>query len=569
MKRKNPRGMLPVTAIATIAFVVGCAEGGAERGRPNSQTPNNPMAGATGGAGMGTPGAGGSSAATGAGPGVGSGGAQPGTGGAGTGEPGTPGVVPGIRRLSHTEYDNTVLDVLKTTQVTRTGDAIVSGFGSTFARDNVVDGYDNARAVLAVTPALAAQYRDVAKKLAVEALTGAGLTTLAPCAGGTAETACAASFVSSMGASLFRRPVTGEESTRLTALFDTERTRSDYAASIQQVLEAMLQSPQFLYRSEYGVPGAAGTRVLTSHETASLLSYAFWSAPPDAELLAAASQDQLATPAAREAQARRLMQSPRARVPLERFMTMWTMTDGLATVPKSTEVYPMFDAAMRQATVLAQADFIRKTTWDGDGSLNSLLMGDTGMLSQPWLLTVHSRSDESFPIARGKFVRTRVLCQELPVPPKDLNVMPVPKDPNATTIERFAAHSSSPACSGCHMLIDPVGFGFERYDGIGQYRTMENGKPVDDAGDLTATEDANGPFHGPSELGTRLAASAEVQRCMARQAFRYAMGYTETAAEVTALAPVLSDLKLANNNIRELFVLLAKSDQFVTRTANP
>lgn len=565
MITKTQRGAMLAAALA--AFSSGCAESAPSRGsKPGSNGPG-PVASSSGGAAQGT-GAGGASAVPGAGGGV----AVPGTGGTGSVIPGTPGAIPGIRRLSHTEYDHTVLDTLNTSLVVRTGDAIATGLGSGFARDNIEGGYDNQRAVLAVTASLAGQYRDAAKKLAEEALAGTGLSTLAPCAPGASaaeETTCASGFVNSLGARLFRRPVTAEESARFAVLFDAERARSDYGASIQQLLEVMLQSPQFVYRSEYGTPGAAGTRVLTSYETASLLSYMFWSAPPDAELNTAAAQDQLGVSAAREAQARRLMQSPRARVPLQRFINMWTLTDGLSTVVKSPDVYPMFDATMRQATVASQADFIRRTTWDGDGSLTGLLAGDMGMLAQPWLLTVHSRSDESFPIARGKFVRERVLCQELPAPPDNLNVMPVPKDPNATTIDRFAAHSNNPACSGCHSLIDPIGFGFERYDGIGQYRTMENGKPVDDAGNLTSTEDADGPFRGPGELGTKLAPSAEVQRCMARQAFRYAMGHHESTADVAALAPVLTELGVANNNIRELFVLLAKSEQFVTRTANP
>ncbi len=564
MTKRKLRAVCLTTALALDAL--GCSAGNVGRARPGSPSdPNHPTANAnTGGMGSLLTGAGG----TGTGAVRASGGMGMPAGGTGI-APGAAAAVPGIRRLSHVEYDHTVLDILKTALVSQTGDAISKGLSAGFALDNLVGGYDNARAALVVTPALAAQYRDAAKQLAAEALAGPGLTTLAPCAPGAVETTCASDFVKNLGASLFRRPVAVDEITRFAALFDTNRTQSDYANSIQLLLEVMLQSPQFLYRSEYGVPGTAGARVLTSYEVASLLSYTFWNAPPDAELTTAAAQDALNSPATREAQARRLMLSPRARIPLERFVKMWTQTNGLANVVKSTDAYPMFDSAMRQATVAAQADFIKKTTWEGDGSLGLIFTGDTGLLAQPWLLTVHSHADESFPIGRGKFVRTRVLCQDLPPPPKDLMVMPVPKDPNATTRERFSVHSKDPACSGCHSLIDPVGFGFERYDGIGQFRMSENGKPVDDSGDITATQDANGPFHGPGELGTRFAGSTEVQRCVARQAFRFAMGYNESPAELAGLAPVSVDLKLTNNNIRELFVLLAKSELFVTRTANP
>jgi len=563
-----------IALVATLPLLISCTGSAQDSSRRPGTGPGSNGQGASTangtGASPGTPGSGGNGTGNGsggAGTGTGTGSSANASGGNGTAS-GALAQVPGIRRLSHNEYNHTVLDMLQTALVTRAGDAITKGIADGFTQDSSVDGFDNSRTALGVTPSLAGQYADAAEKLAAEALTAGKLTALAPCAGG-AEDVCASDFVRTFGQQLFRRPVAADELTRYATLFATERTRSDYATSIRQLLETMLQTPAFLYRSEYGTPALAGTRVLTDYETASLLSYMLWSSPPDAELTAAAAAGTLATTAGRETAARRLLQSPRARLPLQYFVTEWTGTSRLASVIKDAATYPMFDATMRQSLLDGQEAFIKKTTWDGDGSIATLLTGDAGMLTQPWLLTVHAHPDESFPIARGKLVRTRLLCQELPVPPKNLMVVPVAKDPNATTRQRFTAHSNNPACAGCHVLIDPIGFGFERYDGIGQYRAMENGLPVDDSGELTATEDANGPFHGPGELGTKLAASAEVQRCVGRQAFRYVYGYSAGAAEIAELSPVLADLKTANNNIRELFVLFAKSQQFVTRTATP
>jgi hypothetical protein len=545
------------TLVALLSLAAGCTgtAGGSGRnsGGNGSPTGNN----GTGGQGsVGEPGSGGQQPGTGGGPGAGTGG-QSGTA--------APGVVPGIRRLSHPEYNQTLADVIQTSLVTQANGTATAGPADTFALDSIVEGFDNARAVLAVTPSLAGQYAATARRV-VEDVAGQ-LGALAPCAGGD-ESVCASDFVRSFGERLFRRPVREDEIGRYGTLFQVERARSDYAESIQILLEAMLQSPQFLYRSEYGAPGPAGTRVLDPFETATLLSYTFWGAPPDADLIAAAKANALGSAAEREVQARRLLASPRARKPLERFFTQWTMTTNLSTVVKDNQVYPAFDSAMRQSYVEAQASFIQSTLLDGDGTIGTILTGDTGLLQQPWFLTVHAHPGESFPIARGKFVRTRLLCQVLPVPSAELMVMPVDRDPNFTTKERFEAHSANPACAGCHALIDPIGFGFEQYDGIGIYRTEENGKPVDNLGDLTATEDANGPFRGPAELGTRLAASAEVQRCIGNQAFRFAFGHEQSPADVTAIAPVLTELKASyNNNIRELFVLMAKSDRWVTRAA--
>ena len=112
-----------------------------------------------------------------------------------------------------------------------------------------------------------------------------------------------------------------------------------------------------------------------------------------------------------------------------------------------------------------------------------------GVLSLLSVLAAHAHSDDSSPIKRGVFMRESVLCHDLPAPPPTVDNTPPPLDPTLTTRDRFAAHSSSEFCQVCHQYIDGVGFGFEAYDGAGQFRESENGQPVDDSGNILALEE--------------------------------------------------------------------------------
>jgi hypothetical protein len=141
----------------------------------------------------------------------------------------------------------------------------------------------------------------------------------------------------------------------------------------------------------------------------------------------------------------------------------------------------------------------------------------------------------------------------------------VPGPAQPTPEHQRDAHSGNPACAPCHSLIDPVGFGFERYDGLGRYRTSENNLPVDDTGALTGSEDADGPFQGVVELARRLAGSNQVHRCVATQAFRYAFGRRETMADAMVLAAMTKEFEGAKLDVRELVMALVHSERFVKR----
>ena len=148
-----------------------------------------------------------------------------------------------------------------------------------------------------------------------------------------------------------------------------------------------------------------------------------------------------------------------------------------------------------------------------------------------------------------------------PPPPPDANVEPPMPDPDSTTRELFEQHTADPTCAACHYLIDGIGLGMENYDGIGAFRTTENGKPVDASGELVAT-DVDGEFNGGVELAHRLAESDDLRRCVSRQWFRFALGRYESDADQCSLDSLYATFEQSDYDVRELLVQLVQTDAF-------
>jgi hypothetical protein len=139
-------------------------------------------------------------------------------------------------------------------------------------------------------------------------------------------------------------------------------------------------------------------------------------------------------------------------------------------------------------------------------------------------------------------------------------------NPQLTTRELFAAHSTDPFCAGCHSLMDPIGLGFENYDGVGLWRTTENGKPIDATGDLLAT-DVDGKFVGVPALGARLAGSARVGGCVVTEWFRYAFGRDEADGDACTHQQLQARFAMSGGDLRDLVLGLTQSDPFLFRNA--
>jgi hypothetical protein len=538
---------------------------------PNGLKPGDPGYVAPGGLGSGGPNGG---------PGSPSGGGASAAGGAGsmTADPNAAGPMP-LRRLNHREFNNTVRDLLGVT--THPADAfpldLDSGF--LFHRAGLVSTLD------------ASVLRDAAEAIAKTV----DVTPLLPCAAASGDDACASQFINSFGARAFRRPVAAAEAARLLALYQDARTaqKLDFTGATRVLIEAIVQAPGFLYRWELGpnAPTLDGNVArLTGYEVASRLSYFFWRSMPDQALFDAAAADQLATPEAVEAQARRLLADDKAKDTVSAFFDEWLGLEELPERPKNISVYPEFSADLANSMLDENHSFVAGVLFGGDGSFRSLLTGSSatlpsllgpiygasagqvalnpaqrsGLFTRAGFLTLTGSTTGSHPAKRGRKVFERILCGTLPPPPP--NVPPAkPASAGGTTRMRFTEHDQNPCAKGCHSLMDPLGFAFEHYDGIGRYRDLDNGLPVDSS----TSVDVDGTSHAIAnalELSSLLADSPTAHQCFAAQWARFALQRDATEADAASLAAVGTAFSSHDFNIGDLLVGVASSRTFRYRS---
>ncbi|MBC8073225.1 MAG: DUF1588 domain-containing protein, partial [Deltaproteobacteria bacterium] len=168
-----------------------------------------------------------------------------------------------------------------------------------------------------------------------------------------------------------------------------------------------------------------------------------------------------------------------------------------------------------------------------------------GVLTHGSVLATHALPQASSPIHRGLTVRERLLCNDLPPPPPGVVNEAPEVDPGQSTRERYGQHSADPACSGCHELLDPLGFGFEHYDAVGRWRDQDAGVAVDASGSIIGSADGDVPFDGAAELATLLAASEQAQRCYAQQWSTFALGGVVDDPGLECIAEQVGDALLA------------------------
>jgi len=492
-----------------------------------------------------------------------------------------------VRRLSHVEYNRTLAAIL----------GAPTDLGLTFAPDTVVHGFSNNADALLVSGLLADQYREAAEAIAGQIV--ADLPARLGCdpvADGEAE--CAAGFIERMGKQAFRRPLSATELERYKTLYTEAAAVEAFAGGLHWTIAAMLQSPGFLYRSELGDHSGDGIYALTAYELASELSYLVLGGPPDAALNAAADDGTLSDVAVLQAQAARLLALADSDATLHRFVDEWLHLDRLRVVARDATLYPELTPQIREAMLGETHRFVGAVYRDG-GTLGDLLTapyslltdalasyyglpagtgepdaagykrGDTGsaagLLVHGGLLTTHALPTGSSPIHRGKLVRERLLCQEMPPPPASLDTSPPPVDPTLSTRDRYSQHSADPTCAGCHTRIDPIGFGFEHYDGVGRYRLMDGVHEVDASGEIVLTDQTDGSFDGVDELAALLAGSPEVAACYTLQWSRHALGSADDSELECVQDEVTSAFTAAEGRLDSLVLALVATRFFRER----
>lgn len=499
------------------------------------------------------------------------------------GELPAPGSAP-IRRLTPFELDNTLADLL--------GDNTSPAAG---LPEEGGSGFDNNAEVGAVSRLVAQKYMQMAEDVAIRATTD--LPGLLGC--DVAAPDCVRSFVSDFGQRVWRRPLEPGEVDDMIVLFGDARATFDEPTSVGVLLEAFLQSPFFLYRVELAGTDATEAVPLDGWEMATRLSYLMWGSMPDDALFAAASAGELQTQAQIEAQARRMLEDPKAQRMVLHFYEQWLLYKNLDVIAKDDGVFPEYGsdiAALQRQEIEA---FLNHVIWEGEGSLEAFLTADytfvndqlaafygiegsfgsdftrvdrpgqaAGVVTQGGVMSVFSKPNQTSPVSRGLYVREHLLCQIPPPPPDDVDLRPPEPTEDSTTRERYSQHSEDPACSGCHVLMDPLGFGLENYDGVGRWRDNENDTPIDASGVLAfaGLEMEDEAFDGPVELGAKLQLSPDMTSCVARQWFRFAYGRTESAElDACTLAQIDQSFADADYNLRELMVGLTQTDAFLYR----
>ncbi|MEM9192853.1 MAG: DUF1592 domain-containing protein [Myxococcota bacterium] len=505
-------------------------------------------------------------------------------------EPGSENLRAPLRRLTRAEFNNTVRDLFG--DETSPGDALPA--------DELGNGFGNDADALSVSILLVEQYATVAEGIAERASTPAKLAEWSDCALSVAadtEEECARSILAALLPRAFRRAVDPIEIDELIALRTALRPDSTFEESMAGVIEAIVQSPDFLYRPEFGVPSGEARRP-TGDEMATRLSYFLWATMPDEALSAAAAAGELDTPAGVRAQAERMLVDPRSRPVIRKFFDAFLRIGGVAQAERSSEEFPDYTpeigALMREET----HQLIEHVIFDGAGDWPTLLTSSftfvneplasfygidgitgtefqrvdfndqrRGVLLQGAFLTASTHSNTTSPVKRGGFIARELLCQTIPFPEGDIAEEVTPPDPymGDTARDRYSQHSSDPVCAGCHQYMDPAGFALENFDAVGRWRDTENDVTIDARGSVPTTDIE---VNGPVELVQAIAQTREVNDCFAHHFMNYAYGRSLSDSEDAVLAAAIEEAFAESGfSIRELILALTQTQNFLALPA--
>lgn len=444
----------------------------------------------------------------------------------------------GLRRLSVAEYQQTVVDLLGTEPV---------GARELLPVDTLAP-FDNDYTLQTPSEALIKGAELLAGTIAEAVLADAALVErVVGCTPvGAVDDACFRSFIARFGRRALRRPLEPAEVDKLAAFATLGAEAGDFRVGVGAVLRAFLQHPELLYRVEIGTPVAEepGVFRLGDFELATRMSYFLIGSTPPDWLLDAAEHGELATPDGLGDAAARLFADARARARIQRFHAMWlsygTLSDAGVSGMMHDETNALIEKVVfeenRPWTDILTAD----ETWlspelaqhyglDSPGTsagwVSYASSGRKGLLSHGTFLSAVSKFGDTSPTQRGRLVRTQLFCQDIAPPPPTVNADEPPDegDPDACKTERYFM-KDQPECSGCHLKMDPIGFGLEAYGADGRFRAVEPGKPeceITGDGDFVGL----GTFNGPAELADLAVDSGIVEACVAKQLYRFAVGH--------------------------------------------
>ncbi|MDB5392740.1 MAG: hypothetical protein JWM91_246 [Rhodospirillales bacterium] len=472
--------------------------------------------------------------------------------GCGPSEPQTSGTPVGAQRLSAGQYRQMVSDIFG-------ADIKLGGRFEPGMRKNGLLAVGGS--AVAMSPSGFEQYDTMARTIAAQVVDEKHRDALIPCK--TAETkkadrACATTVLTKYARLLFRRPATDREIAGPVAMAgEAAEAKGDFYTGLAYGLAELLDSPNFIFRKDVAEPdpSASGKLRLTGYSKASRLSFFLWNAGPDDELLRAAGAGELDKKSDLAKQVDRMLTSPRLESGVRAFFTDFLDFDQFDSLAKDAAIYPVFGQKVahdaQEQTLRTAVDLLvtqkgdyrdlfttRKTfltrnlgvvyqvpvAAEKEWEAHEFPMDDphAGVLTQLSFTELHAHPGRSSSTLRGKAVREILLCQTVPSPPANVNFTVVQDTSNPefkTARDRLTAHRTEATCAGCHKIMDPIGLGLENFDGAGQFRTTENGAPINASGEIDGVK-----FTDTASLGRAIHDNPSAAACLANSLYRYAAG---------------------------------------------
>lgn len=474
---------------------------------------------------------------------------------------------PRVWRITHSQWGNSTRAILGADHAEELN----------FSSDPALYGFDNFSEALRITILQANRYREATQRLANQILDPTRISALrdiySPGWGTADPDGDRDRFIRNFGFHLFRRPLSDEQ---VALLRNVHIEGKKSSIGYKLLIEAMLQSPYFLFRRELGINGQ-----LSQYEIAEMLSFTIWDEAPDLELLNLAKANKLSG-AVVEQQISRLLSSAKAERLFTRFFGTLLNIKDVKDVSKSEAAFPNFDDQVANLMYQEFELMVRHVMTKKDAKLtalfkglpsytNSTLAGFHGLsststnfvetaaakrgsiLTSLAFLTANSGAGDNNPFLRGKILREKLLCMPLASPPA--NVPPLEDTPDAgfkTRRERFAAHSNSASCAGCHRMIDDLGFSFDHFDATGGFQTQAGGLPVDTKGKFTAFFDGSTPFNDATEMSAVLADSKHLSQCISIQLFRFIRGREDAKNDGCQISDAHAQFTAKDTNLKEL-----------------
>jgi hypothetical protein len=434
------------------------------------------------------------------------------------------------------------------------------------------------------------------------------LTTLLGCS--TPDATCVETFIQNKVARAFRRPVTDAEVQGMLALYQLGASPSE---GVQTLLQYVLQSPTFLWRTELGVnplvdggmnpTTASGSSVpLGPFELAAALGFMFFDSVPDDTLWADAAAGTLTQPAAEAAEVDRLMALSSAKSTVADMVGSWLSIHAIEASVKDSTLFPQFTSSVRDELLQSSQMFLQDVVLGGTlidlitsskiylnsdlatvygiggvtgTTLSPVTVGlpqwSGGILTQPAILAANdTHPDTTDVVHRGLFIYNSMICgTSIPGPPANAAAVNASLPATATERQRAAFRDTTPECMTCHDRFDPFGLLTERYDTIGRYSVNDSsGQPIDQSATIAVGNPSlDGPANGLPDLITRLKSTRTFADCTSGKLVSIAVGRTVTSDNSCALQSV-QDTFAKSGAFTDLFRAVATSPAFLTRDAN-